>query len=64
MVDPERLARRQGTDPSTLLRHFGSTAELLPLWIAEPNLPLAPSCAAHTTGSVGCGPATNSPEWP
>jgi cystathionine beta-lyase len=43
MVDPERLARRQGTDPSTLLRHFGSTAELLPLWIAEPNLPLAPA---------------------
>ncbi|HUW01404.1 MAG TPA: aminotransferase class I/II-fold pyridoxal phosphate-dependent enzyme [Acidimicrobiales bacterium] len=34
--------RRQGTDPDTLGRHFGADTGLLPLWIAEPSVDLAP----------------------
>jgi cystathionine beta-lyase len=33
---------RQGTDPATLERHFGTADGLEPLWIAEPNVDLAP----------------------
>ncbi len=34
--------RRQGADAATLERHFGSSEGLLSLWIAEPNLDVAP----------------------
>ncbi len=34
--------RRQGTDPATLERHFGTDEDLIPLWIAEPSVDLAP----------------------
>lgn len=33
--------RRQGSDPATLTRHFGR-ADILPLWIAEPDIHTAP----------------------
>jgi cysteine-S-conjugate beta-lyase len=36
-------SRRQATDPATLRRHFGTAGELLPLWIAEPSLAVAPA---------------------
>ncbi len=45
MVSPTRDTggdRRQGTDGATLIRHFGTT-DALPLWIAEPDVELAPS---------------------
>ncbi|NNC80424.1 MAG: aminotransferase class I/II-fold pyridoxal phosphate-dependent enzyme [Acidimicrobiales bacterium] len=35
------MGRRQGTDAATLMRHFGSDRDLLPLWIAEPEIALA-----------------------
>lgn len=34
------------TDAGSLNRHFGDVADLLPLWIAEPYIPLAPSVTA------------------
>ncbi len=37
------VARRQGTDPATLERHFGPHGDLLDLWIAEPSVDLAPA---------------------
>lgn len=37
------LGERQGTDPATLERHFGTDAVLEPLWIAEPTVDLAPA---------------------
>ena len=40
--DARGRTRRQGTDPDSLRRHFGTAEDLLPLWIAEPDLPLAP----------------------
>ncbi len=33
----------QGTDAATLARHFGTERDLLPLWIAEPSVELAPA---------------------
>ncbi len=36
----------QAVDPATLDRHFGGSEGLLPLWIAEPYLDLAPSITA------------------
>lgn len=40
--NPADFGRRQGTDSATLERHFGSASGLLPLWIAEPSVELAP----------------------
>ncbi|MGB3684204.1 MAG: aminotransferase class I/II-fold pyridoxal phosphate-dependent enzyme [Ornithinimicrobium sp.] len=37
---------RQGTDPTALRRHFGASEGLLPLWIAEPSIDLAPELVA------------------
>lgn len=34
---------RQATDPASLGRHFGGKQDVLPLWIAEPYVDLAPS---------------------
>ena len=34
--------RRQGSDPATLERHFGTGGDLIPLWIAEPDVGLVP----------------------
>jgi cysteine-S-conjugate beta-lyase len=34
---------RQATDPASLERHFGGRQDVLPLWIAEPYIDLAPS---------------------
>jgi cystathionine beta-lyase len=34
---------RQGTDKATLIRHFGTDEDVLPMWIAEPNVALAPT---------------------
>ncbi len=49
--------RSQGSEASTLLRHFGSS-DVIPLWIAEPEIDLAPSVVAAmvtraTTGWYG-----------
>ena len=34
--------RRQGSDAATLARHFGHADGVLPLWIAEPSIDVAP----------------------
>ncbi len=34
---------RQATDPASLEQHFGGRQDVLPLWIAEPYIDLAPS---------------------
>ncbi|MGI9608707.1 MAG: MalY/PatB family protein [Acidimicrobiia bacterium] len=39
--DHDTASRRQGSDADTLTHHFG-TSNVLPLWIAEPDLDLAP----------------------
>jgi cystathionine beta-lyase len=39
--DDEARDRRQGSDASTLTGHFGRS-DLMPLWIAEPDVELAP----------------------
>ncbi len=44
--DSPAFGQRQGTDPDTLLRHFGTADRLLPLWIAEPDVELAPEVVA------------------
>lgn len=36
------MTARQGNDPDTLRRHFGRADSILPLWIAEPDVALAP----------------------
>jgi len=36
------VTARQGNDPDTLRRHFGRADSILPLWIAEPDVALAP----------------------
>ncbi len=47
--------RRQGTDPETLRRHFGTDEDLLALWIAEPDVELAPAVveALQARGAAG-----------
>lgn len=42
MIDARGLDRRQGSDPATLRQQFGTSDALLSLWIAEPDLDLAP----------------------
>jgi len=46
---------RQGTDPATLERHFGTADDLLPLWIAEPDLDLAPAVTQALRARAGTG---------
>jgi cystathionine beta-lyase len=47
--------RRQGTDQATLKRHFGTDEDLIPLWIAEPGIELAPDVveALKARGALG-----------
>ena len=44
----------QGSDPASLERLFGTT-DVLPLWIAEPYLPLAPEVVAALEDRAGLG---------
>lgn len=46
---------RQGTDSETLERHFGTDEDLIPLWIAEPSVDLAPEVVEvlKARGSTG-----------
>ena len=58
VIDARELDRRQGSDPATLQQQFGTSDALLPLWIAEPDLDLAPEVtealqARATTGWYG-----------
>jgi cystathionine beta-lyase len=58
VIDARGLDRRQGSDPATLQQQFGISDALLPLWIAEPDLDLAPEViealqARATTGWYG-----------
>lgn len=40
---PGGPGHRQASDRATLERHFGTAEDLVPLWIAEPDLSLAPA---------------------
>jgi cystathionine beta-lyase len=46
--------RRQGSDEATLVRHFG-TADVLPLWIAEPDVDVAPCIVDAMATRAGVG---------
>ncbi|MFT5223062.1 MAG: cystathionine beta-lyase [Glaciecola sp.] len=43
------------TDPATLERVFGTSAPLLPLWVAEPDLPLSPAIIAAVQERANSG---------
>ena len=43
------------TDPDTLDRHFGDSGDLLPLWIAEPYVPLAPAIVTAISERAASG---------
>jgi len=47
--------RRQGSDPATLKRHFGTSEDLIPLWIAEPAVELAPEVVDALTARGASG---------
>ncbi len=47
--------RRQGVDPATLERYFGTREGLLPLWIAEPDVDLAPEVVAALQARAATG---------
>ncbi len=51
----ESADRRQGLDPETLIRHFGTVDDLIPLWIAEPDVALAPSVVDALTTRAADG---------
>jgi cystathionine beta-lyase len=53
--DADRENRRQGTDSATLHRHFGAREGLLPLWIAEPSVELAPAVNATLQARAASG---------
>ncbi len=56
VANPEfERSSRQGTDKATLLRHFGAADDVLPMWIAEPNVELAPSITAALVQRAGIG---------
>ncbi|MDH3307563.1 MAG: aminotransferase class I/II-fold pyridoxal phosphate-dependent enzyme, partial [Acidimicrobiia bacterium] len=42
-------------DPASLARHFGDVADLLPFWIAEPYVDLAPAVTAILTARARSG---------
>jgi cystathionine beta-lyase len=52
---PHRAGQSQADDRASLERLFGTSNDLLPLWIAEPYLPLAPPIihALEARGSAG-----------
>ena len=43
------------TDPARLTQHFGEVDDLLPLWIAEPYVPLAPEIERVLRSRAGTG---------
>ena len=45
----------QSSDPEAFERHFGTRADLLPLWIAEPGVDLAPEVVEVLTQRAGTG---------
>ena len=47
--------RRQGVDAATLEGHFGVNEGLLPLWIAEPDVDLAPELTQALQARAGTG---------
>lgn len=53
--DGPGTGRRQGSDPATLQRHFGTSEGVLPLWIAEPDVDLAPEVTAALRARAGTG---------
>ncbi len=55
VIDASGLDRRQGSDPATLQRQFGTSDALLPLWIAEPGLDLAPEVTEALQARAGTG---------
>ena len=56
---PDTFGRGAGhalsADPATLARHFGDGDGLLPLWIAEPYVELAPEIVAVLEARAGAG---------
>ncbi|WP_299444649.1 MalY/PatB family protein [uncultured Phycicoccus sp.] len=54
-ADGPEVGRRQGSDPATLQRHFGTSEGVLPLWIAEPDVDLAPEVTAALRARAGTG---------
>ena len=43
------------SDPASLARHFGDGGDLLPLWIAEPYVPLSPAVTAALEARAAVG---------
>lgn len=54
-TDDRWSERSQSTDPASLNRHFGTTHALLPLWIAEPSIDLAPGVTEALRGRADVG---------
>ena len=54
-ADGPETGHRQGSDPATLQRHFGTSEGVLPLWIAEPDVDLAPEVTAALRARAGTG---------
>jgi cystathionine beta-lyase len=54
-IEPRSTGIPQATDPSSLTRLFGDAEDLLPLWIAEPYVDLAPSITDALSERGGMG---------
>jgi cystathionine beta-lyase len=55
MIEPRSSGSPQATDEPSLVRLFGGVDDLLPLWIAEPYVELAPSVDAALRERAGTG---------
>jgi cystathionine beta-lyase len=55
MIEPDSSGSPQATDRSSLVRLFGQVDDLLPLWIAEPYVDLAPSVVEALRERAGTG---------
>jgi cystathionine beta-lyase len=54
-IEPGSTGTPQATDQESLVRLFGEVDDLLPLWIAEPYVELAPSVDASLRGRADTG---------
>lgn len=55
MIDPKSSGEPQATDRASLARLFEDDEKLLPLWIAEPYVDLAPDVVAALRGRAATG---------
>ncbi|MEN8040238.1 MAG: aminotransferase class I/II-fold pyridoxal phosphate-dependent enzyme [Actinomycetota bacterium] len=54
-IEPNSTGTPQANDPASLARLFGDADDLLPLWIAEPYVDLAPTVKAALTDRATAG---------